>query len=181
MNRKTAVILLLLTLVILVGVPESFARPQYLTSLSTVYGDGSCGTCHVRASGGGARNSYGTLFENQPGHAADPSSALKAIGAPPTAAFTPAATLTPAATNLTNNITDVTEINENETNATEIVNEAGNAPVIPVNPTVEPATPVETTIEPTIPVSTTKPSPGFGIVMSAVVFLSIIYLFGMKK
>ena len=181
MNLRPIVVVLLLALVILVGVPESFARPQYLTSLSTVYGDGSCGTCHVRASGGGARNSYGTLFENQPGHAADPSSALKAIGAPPTAAFTPAATLTPAATNLTNNITDVTEINENETNATEIAIEEGNATLIPVDTTVEPAPPVETTLEPTIPVSTTKPSPGFGIVMTIGMVLSIIYLFGKRR
>jgi hypothetical protein len=85
------------------------------------------------------------------------------------------------ATNLTNNLPDVKETNENETNATEIAYEAGNATVMPLNTTVEPATPVETTIEPTIPVSTIKPSPGFGIVMSTVVFLSIIYLFGKKK
>jgi len=85
MNLRPIVVVLLLALVILVGVPESFAEPQYLTSLNTVYGTGSCGTCHVKASGGGARNSYGKLFEKQPDHAADPSSALKAIGAPPTA------------------------------------------------------------------------------------------------
>ncbi len=92
MNRKTVVVLLLLTSVILAGVPESFARPQYLTSLTAVYGDGSCGTCHIRASGGGPRNTYGTLFENQPNHATDPGAALTAIGPPPTATLTPAAT-----------------------------------------------------------------------------------------
>ncbi len=130
MNRKTAVVLLLLTSVILVGIPESFARPQYLTNLTAVYGSGSCGTCHVMPSGGqrdfngtfgqhnfsngtferrdpnrtfAARssngtfrqrnssrmlslNSYGTLFENQPDHAANPSAALVAIGQPPAAA-----------------------------------------------------------------------------------------------
>jgi len=181
MNRKTVVVLFLLTLVILVGAPESFAQPQYLTNLKAVYGDGSCGTCHVKASGGGARNSYGMLFENQPNFATDPSAALKAIGQPPTAALTPAATFTPAAANLANNITDVNETNENETNATEIANEAGNATVMPVNTNVEPATPVETTIEPTITVSTSKPSPGFGIVMAIVVILSIIYLFGKRR
>ncbi|MCZ7381971.1 MAG: PGF-CTERM sorting domain-containing protein [Candidatus Methanoperedens sp.] len=128
MNRKTAVILLLLTLVILAGAPESFARPQYLTNLTTVYGGGTCGTCHVIASGmrnssmmfgqnnsngtyvprntsrtpGQRRtngtfgmrnptnrtlplNSYGILFENQPGHATDPGTALMAIGQPPAA------------------------------------------------------------------------------------------------
>lgn len=131
MNRKTGVILLLLTLVILVGAPESFARPQYLSNLTAVYGDGSCGSCHVIASGmrvsngtfgqynangtyvprntnrtpGQRRsngtfgmrnsnrtlplNSYGTLFENQPDHATDPSAALIAIGQPPAATATP--------------------------------------------------------------------------------------------
>ncbi len=48
---KTIVGLLLLTLVIFVVTPESFARPQYLTNFSAVYGKGSCGTCHVIASG----------------------------------------------------------------------------------------------------------------------------------
>jgi PGF-CTERM protein len=129
MNRKTAIVLLLLTSVILAGVPESLAQPQYLTNLTTVYGGGSCGTCHVMASGGGQRdfngtfgqhnsngtyvprsnrtsgqrssnrtfgmrnsnrtfplNSYGTLFENQPNHATDPSAALIAIGQPPASA-----------------------------------------------------------------------------------------------
>ncbi|MCZ7392574.1 MAG: PGF-CTERM sorting domain-containing protein [Candidatus Methanoperedens sp.] len=133
MNR-TVVVLLLLTLVILVGAPEAFARPQYLTNLTAVYGDGSCRTCHVIASGSGMRNSsgmfgqnnsngtyvprntsrtpgmrrsngtfgmrnsnrtlplnsYGTLFANQPDHAADPSAALMAIGQPPAATATPA-------------------------------------------------------------------------------------------
>ena len=126
MNLKV-VLLFLLTLIILVGVPESFARPQYVTNLSEVYGDGSCGTCHVSASGGGPRNSYGTLFENQPGYATDPSAALRAIGAPTaTQTLPPVVTPTPAATNLMNNITDIDETNENETNATEIANEAGN-------------------------------------------------------
>jgi PGF-CTERM protein len=176
MNRKTIVVLFLLTLVILVGVPESFARPQYVTSLNAVYGVSSCGTCHIRASGGGPRNSYGTSFENVPNHATDPSAALRAIGAPPTATqtLTPVATPTPA-------ITDITEINENETNATEIAAETGNAAVVPVNTAVEPDTPVETTIEPTIPLSTTKPSPGFGIVIAIVGVLSIIYLFRKRR
>ncbi len=132
MNKKAAVVLLFLTSVILAGAPESFARPQYLTNLTAVYGSGSCGTCHVITSNGqrdfngtfgqhnfsngtferrdpnrtfAARspngtfrqhnsnrtlqlNSYGTLFENQPDHAADPSAALVAIGQPPTSAPT---------------------------------------------------------------------------------------------
>ncbi len=64
MNRKTIVVLLLLTLVILVGAQESFALPQYLTNLTAVYGDGSCRTCHVIASGSGMRNSSGMFGQN---------------------------------------------------------------------------------------------------------------------
>jgi PGF-CTERM protein len=131
MNRKTVVALLISTLIILVGTSESFARPQYLTSLNEVYNGGSCNTCHVMASGSGPqdsngtfgsrnfnrtsgsrgsnrsfdqrnsnrtllRNSYGTLFENQPDHAADPSAALKAIGRPPTATAIPSDTIVTA-------------------------------------------------------------------------------------
>jgi hypothetical protein len=103
MNRKTAIILLLLTSVILAGAPEAFARPQYFNALTAVYGsDYSCGTCHVNPNGGGPRNSYGTLFESQPGHRADPGAALTAIGSPSsstaTPLITPTATTTPAPT-----------------------------------------------------------------------------------
>jgi PGF-CTERM protein len=42
------------------------------------------------------RNSYGTLFENQPDHAADPSTALKAIGEPPTETAIPSDTIVTA-------------------------------------------------------------------------------------
>jgi hypothetical protein len=100
MNMKPVVVVLFLALVILAGVPESFAIPDYLTSFNTVYGSGTCGTCHVKASGGGARNAYGKLFENQLNYNSDPSAALKAIGSPSTATstVTPTATMTPAAT-----------------------------------------------------------------------------------
>jgi hypothetical protein len=97
MNMKV-VLLVALTLVIM-GVPASFARPEYATSLNVEYGVSSCGTCHVDPNGGGPRNAYGTSFQNQPNHAADPIAALIAIGAPPTANPTviATATLTPAA------------------------------------------------------------------------------------
>jgi PGF-CTERM protein len=96
MNKKTILTVLLLMMVFLAGVPGSLAHPQYIAPLSAVYGDGSCDTCHVNASGGGPRNSYGTLFENQPDHAGNPSAALTAIGPPPTATATPI--LTPTST-----------------------------------------------------------------------------------
>lgn len=106
MNRKTVLLSLLAIVVLLAGVPESFAHPQYIPSLTTVYWDSSCGACHVRASGGGPRNSYGTLFEKQVNHAADPAAALKAIGQPPRAS----STLTPTATSeaTASNVTTVT-------------------------------------------------------------------------
>lgn len=102
MNMKV-VLLVALTLVIL-GVPASFARPEYVSSLSAEYGVSSCGTCHIDSNGGGERNAYGISFQNQPNHRANPGAALKAIGAPPnanptviaTATFTPIATATPA-------------------------------------------------------------------------------------
>ncbi|MCX9025610.1 MAG: hypothetical protein OIN85_05880 [Candidatus Methanoperedens sp.] len=64
MNMKKAVIILLLTSIILAGIPESFARPEYLTNLTAVYGSGSCGTCHVTNSGSGMRDFNGTIPAN---------------------------------------------------------------------------------------------------------------------
>jgi len=95
MNIKV-ILIFLLTLVILAGLPTSFARPDYLVNLTNVYGDGSCGTCHLNDNRDGPRTSYGTLFEKQPNHATDASAALQAIGAPPTP--TPTATFTPTET-----------------------------------------------------------------------------------
>lgn len=63
---KKVVLLLLLTLVIPSVAPESFARQQYLANLTAAYGNGSCGTCHVVASGGGPRNSNGTFGQHSP-------------------------------------------------------------------------------------------------------------------
>jgi len=99
MNMKV-VLLVALTLVIM-GVPASFARPQYVSSLNAEYGVSSCGTCHVDPKGDGARNAYGISFQNQPNHAANPSAALIAIGAPPNPTLyttTPEATATMAPT-----------------------------------------------------------------------------------
>ena len=99
MNKKTAIVLLLLILVNLTGVQTSFAKPEYVADLITVYGKGSCDTCHVNGTSDGPRTAYGTLFENQPGHAANASAAMRAIGAPPGTTPTPMATmLTPMAT-----------------------------------------------------------------------------------
>jgi len=113
MNKKTVNVLLLLAIVILSGAPASLALPQYLTDLNTVYGNGSCETCHVNATGGGSRTPYGILFENQPNHATNASAALIAIGAPPAANQTvmPTAISTPAATSIATTVT-ITETTE---------------------------------------------------------------------
>lgn len=102
MNKKT--VLLLLTLVILIGAPTSLAKPEYLADLIKVYGVGTCDTCHVNGTSDGPRTPYGTLFEEQPDHAADAGAALLALReAPPTATSTvtpppPEETATPAVT-----------------------------------------------------------------------------------
>jgi hypothetical protein len=139
MNIRVVVIFLL-TLVILAGARTSLAKPEYLTSLNTVYGNGLCDTCHVNGNKDGPRTSYGTLFESQPNHAADPGAALSSIGAPPTAnpTLTPIATLTPAATATT----------------------AISATVTPVASPTPAVTTVSTTATPA--------APGFGIVASLV-------------
>jgi hypothetical protein len=63
MNRKT-IIVSIIFIVLLAGIPESLASPQYLTNLTGVYGDGSCNTCHVMQQGGGQRNFNGTMPTN---------------------------------------------------------------------------------------------------------------------
>jgi hypothetical protein len=135
MNMRTGILLLFCAIAIISGVPQSFASPQYLNVFNEVYGQGSCSTCHVMASGDGMwdrngtsrtdvsnrtyeprsfnrtndtrsfnrtndtrsfnrtpglrnsnrtlqRNSYGSLFEEQPDHASDLRAALIAIGEP---------------------------------------------------------------------------------------------------
>jgi hypothetical protein len=154
MKRKTALMLLLL-IIILAGTPESFARPQYFTALTAVYGDGSCGTCHLNPKGGGPRNAYGILFENQPYHAADPGAALTAIGPPSSSTATPL--ITPGAT--TPATTDVPTVTDTIT------------PAPTVTP-VDTATTEVTTVTP----SGTPAAPGFGIVLSLVGLFAMILL-----
>jgi hypothetical protein len=154
MNRKTVVVLLLL-IVILAGAPEAFAKPLYFNALTAVYGDGSCGTCHVNPNGGGPRNSYGTLFENQPNHRADPGAALTAIGSPfssTTPLLAPTDTMPPATTDVPT-VTDTILPSPTDT---------------PVNT----ATTEATTVTP----AGTPTAPGFGIVFSLVGLFAMILL-----
>ena len=148
MNNKRLAELLLVSIVILIAAPTTFARPEYLTNLTAVYGAGSCNTCHLNGASDGPRTSYGTLFENQPNHdVANASAALIAIGAPPTTTVTSVVTTTMA---VTPEVTEETEIPEvGETVITEETTET---------------TPEVTTVT----VTTTPKSPGFGIVVSMV-------------
>ncbi len=155
MNRKTAVILLLL-IVILAGAPEAFARRQYFTALTAVYGDGSCGTCHVSPSGGGPRNAYGMLFESQPYHATDPAAALTAIGSPFSSTATPLLAPTDTTTPTTTDIPTVTD-------------------TIPPAPTETPAETATTEVT-TVTATGTPAAPGFGIVLSLVGLFAMILL-----
>jgi PGF-CTERM protein len=165
MNLRPAAVVFVLTLVILVGVSESFALPQYLTSLTTVYGIGSCSTCHVSASGG-ARNSYGKLFENQPNFNNDPIAALKTIGAPPKAmATTPGVTGTisptiPPTPEITKEIPDEEETQEKTQTQDEI------------------ETPAETAASAvtTVKAAGTPTTPGFGIVAAIVGLFALALL-----
>ncbi len=83
MNKKTVIILFLLTLIIFAGAPMSFAKTSYINNLTEVYNNSSCGTCHENGDKGGPRTSYGLSFENQTNHITNASAALLAIGAPP--------------------------------------------------------------------------------------------------
>jgi len=58
-------------IMILIGVPTSFAKSQYLANLTEVYGASSCDTCHNNGFHRWAGTSYGMLFENQSNHAAN--------------------------------------------------------------------------------------------------------------
>ena len=60
MNMKTEILLLFCAMAILSGVPQSFARPEYLNVFNELYGQGSCSTCHIMASGDGMRDYNGT-------------------------------------------------------------------------------------------------------------------------
>jgi len=82
----------------------------------------------------------------------------------------------------TTNVTKTNVTGANTTNYVQPVTttiKPADTTVRPVT-TTAPVTPVRTTIKPTVPASTPKPSPGFGIVVTAVV-LSILYVNGKRR
>lgn len=152
MIRRITPILLLLILLAQVGIQGALALPQYLTNLTAEYGEGSCMTCHVNASGGGALTPYGSLFASQPNYRDDPSAALREAGAPPGMNVTPVATPTetPVATVTETPITTPTP--EETPEETPMITET------PVAPTPTPRT------------------PGFGLVISLAGLLACFVL-----
>ncbi|MDL5503055.1 MAG: hypothetical protein QSU88_07555, partial [Candidatus Methanoperedens sp.] len=94
MNNKILAELLLVSIVILIAAPTTFAKPEYLSNLTDIYGTGSCNTCHLNGASDGPRTTYGALFENRSNHATNASAALIAIGAPPSATVTSTVTTT---------------------------------------------------------------------------------------
>ena len=170
MNNKRLAELLLVSIVILIATPTTFALPAYLTNLTEVYGAGSCDTCHINGASGGPRTGYGTLFENQVDHLTNASEALIAIGAPPTATVTSTVTTTMAATpgvttGTTPGIIEETEI-PGITEETEIVEETTEIPEETTG-----TAPRATTV-----VTTTPGSPGFGIIIFIVGLFSWVIL-----
>lgn len=161
MNRKHFVVLIMLTSVFLIGIPEAFARPEYLVPLQSAYGSSlSCGTCHIRPNGGGPRNSYGTLFENQVNHGTDPGAALIAIG-PPLTTTTPIITATPVATET---------LTATPTMPLETVTPAETETI------AETASETETPEVTTVTATGTPSTPGFGIALSLVGLFACFFL-----
>jgi hypothetical protein len=81
----------------------------------------------------------------------------------------------------TTNVTKTNVTGSNVTDSVQPVNttiKPADTTVRPVN-TIEPVTPVRTTIQPTVP-ATPKPSPGFGIVVTAII-ISILYVYGKRR
>ncbi len=113
MKLKSIFVLLLLTVIAVVGVQQTFALQAYMDAYNSTFNtNASCDVCHVNPAGGGARNSYGTLFASQPDHAANPDAALAAIGRAPTATATATSTVTPTLTPAATSVTPTPEPTE---------------------------------------------------------------------
>lgn len=166
MNNKRLAELLLVSIVILIAAPTTFAKPEYLTNLTAIYGAGTCSTCHVDGASDGPRTTYGTSFENQPNHIANASAALRVIGAPPTATVTSTVTTTMAAT--PGVTTGTTTPGITETEIPGIIEET-EIPEVTEETTEIPEETTRITPEVTTVTATTTPrSPGFGIIISIV-------------
>ena len=154
MNNKRLAELLLVSIVILIAAaPTTFAKFEYLTNLTGIYGAGSCDTCHLNGTSDGPRTPYGISFENQANHATNASAALIAIGAPPNATITPTVTMTLTAT-------------PEETTEPGIIEETTEPGIVEETEVTEETTEIPEVT--TVTATETPKSPGFGIVVSIV-------------
>jgi hypothetical protein len=177
-ETKSLVTLLLLITVVIASVPQTLAKPQYASTLDTVYGVGSCTTCHTDPSDGKSFTDYGSKFHSQSVYKNDPVTALKNIGTPPGAApvVTTTVVSTPAVTNTGTVVPTETEHTVTEPKVT--------IPAV-VETTVKP---VETTEKEddeksgkgTETEETRAKSPGFGIVATIGIVLTL-YIVRMHK
>lgn len=94
MNNKTAIVLIIFSIIFASGVPTTLAKPEFVKNLNEVYGTGSCNTCHVNGSSDGPRTSYGKLFEDKMERGSNATAALRAIGTPMAANQTATSTKT---------------------------------------------------------------------------------------
>ncbi|CAG0976907.1 hypothetical protein METP3_01842 [Methanosarcinales archaeon] len=163
MNNKRLAELLLVSIVILIAAaPTTFAKFEYLTNLTGIYGAGSCDTCHLNGTSDGPRTPYGISFENQANHATNASAALIAIGAPPNATITPTVTTTMAATPEETTEPGIVE----ETTEPGMVEETTEPGIVEETEVTEETT--ETAEVTTVTATETPKSSGFGIVVSIV-------------
>ena len=79
-KMRIALGLLLLTVIGSLWTAQALALSQYNDSLQQVYGNASCGVCHIDPAGGGNLTVYGLDFRDQLNITNDSVAALEAIG-----------------------------------------------------------------------------------------------------
>ena len=165
MNRNTVLELILIVSVASIWISGGLALPQYLDAYNTTFNtNASCGICHVNPAGGGARNTYGMMFENQTNHAdvagGGTRAALITIGQ--ATATTPGATSGAITTATSTALATSTAISNVTTAATAISTATLISTPPPFNATPAPtetAIPLETTPIVSTPLPTPTPTP----------------------
>lgn len=82
-KRITNLWLLLSIVIVLVLIPQVSATPAYYSAFQKVYGNNSCGVCHMSQDGGDDLIAYGNKFMSQPNYSDNSEKTLRTIGAPP--------------------------------------------------------------------------------------------------
>lgn len=100
MNKKflrVESLLLIVAVLVLICTPTAMSLPGYATTLQSVYGIGTCTTCHP-SGGPPPFTAYGSMFQAVSNHSNDPVGALQSIGSPTNATPSPTPTATPTVT-----------------------------------------------------------------------------------